>query len=148
MTSAAASSSLTNTSVFEFDEIETNKELRLFVYGSYDINDLITQDRLSVDDVKDQDDAFRTRLQAIDPKLVKMYADRNVAGFFWLRLPQPSKGTADPRILSLELQWLMQILEEVSRIFHNDQRRNFSSWNRDLAHAFHGCQLDDALSIR
>ena len=151
MTSGTASSSVMNTSVFKFDEIETDDRLRLFVHLFNDVNDVITQDRLGVDDVNDRNDAFLARLQAMDPTVVKMYDDRkyrNFAAFSWLRLPQPSKGIAGPCLLSIELQRLMQILEEASRFLDKDHDFKHSYLQRKLAHAFHGCQLDEALSIR
>ena len=105
MTSGAASSSVANTSVFEFDEIETDDRVRRFVY-LYDVNEVITQDRLGVDDVHDRNDAFLANLQAMDPTLVKMYNDRKHrinAEFFWLRLPQPSKGIAGSMSLVIRI---------------------------------------------
>ena len=97
MTPSAASSSTTNTSAFDFDEIEKNSRLRSLI--NYDINDAITQDQLGVDDnVTDQNDGFlaRLRVQVIDPELELIYKACYDTSFLWLRLPQPNKGIACP----------------------------------------------------
>lgn len=106
MASGAVSSSVTNTSAFEYDEIETNGKLKFAQYRTAGINDAITQPQFDVNNkIFYQNDAFMAGLQAIDPQLVELYKDRDVEHhniFFWLRLPQPSRGTACLQILSLK----------------------------------------------
>ena len=102
MASGMPSSSIENTSAFEFDEIETNDELKSLAYLLLDVNDAITQPPLGADDyLTDHEDMFLARLEAIDSRLAKIYQDRRSREFFWLRLPQPSKGTDSSWILSL-----------------------------------------------
>ena len=93
MASSGASSSTTNASAFEYDEIEWNDKLAHVSY--VDINDAITPDPLDLDNDDDKDD-FLAALQAIDPELVGVYEAWYGADFFWLRLPQPSEGTVCP----------------------------------------------------
>ena len=83
---------------FEFDEIEADDRLRDVPYLFADINIATTPDLLGVDEViDDQNDAFLAALQTINPELVKIYKAWHGSGFFWLRLPQPSEGTACPQ---------------------------------------------------
>ena len=144
MASGVASPPLTN---FEFDEIEANDRLYRAADWFTDVNSAITPDLLGVNErIHDRDDAFQAALQAIDPELVKIYEAWIGRGFLWLRLPQPSKGTACPRSSSSGLSRLMCILEEVSRIYKLDFE--LSALRKKLARAFRARQRDDALSIR
>lgn len=104
MASGGTPSSTANTSAFEFDEIESNDE---FDYNT-DINFAISPDLFGIDDAIGRDDnAFLATLQVIDPELVKIYNHLYGTEFFWLRLPQPSIGTACLWISSVGSRRLM-----------------------------------------
>lgn len=88
-------------SAYEYDDVEFNEDLE-FWHSSDNINDIISPNNEWLDNVTDLDnDLFYAELQAAASRLGQVYKHFSKpwyellgynAGFFWLRLPEPSLG--------------------------------------------------------
>ena len=105
MTSSPVPTSNNDSSAYEFDDLELDGKLETWA-SWLNINDVIDPDQTWRTTAPDfDDDSFYNELRDIAPNVGQVYKDMGKpgsklrkynAGFFWLRLPKPSRGKKAP----------------------------------------------------